>query len=117
MEAIYQTSLEATNTGIKNLKPGVSIKNVWKSMKDYFENTDFVADGQISGHCIGIDIHEFPFIKQDEEFILKPGIVTTMEPGIYILGYGGVRIEDDVLVTKDGPQVLTSFTKELTIVG
>jgi len=53
----------------------------------------------------------------DDPFELQPGMVTTMEPGIYIHGYGGVRIEDDVLITATGPKSLSSFPRELMVVG
>ncbi len=117
MEAIYETARVATQIGIDALRPGVPLREVWQKIRAHFDHSDFAADGQIAGHSIGIDVHEFPFLLPEEDFELTPGLVITMEPGIYILGYGGVRIEDDVLVTQNEPEVLTSFPKELTVIG
>lgn len=64
------------------------------------------------GHGVGLDIHELPFIKNTCEFTYKPGMVVTIEPGIYIPGKGGLRIEDTVLITEDGNEILTGFSKE-----
>lgn len=67
------------------------------------------------GHGLGISVHEFPSINGANEFVLNEGTVFTIEPGIYKTDIAGVRIEDDVVVTNDGVEVLTSFTKELVI--
>ncbi|MNN68310.1 Xaa-Pro dipeptidase [compost metagenome] len=67
------------------------------------------------GHGLGIDVHEYPSIHGQNEALLQEGNVFTVEPGIYIAGLGGVRIEDDIVVTADGVEVLTSFPKKLTI--
>jgi Xaa-Pro aminopeptidase len=118
METQYHTALAANKIGISSLVPGNSISNVWDAITDYYQTTDFAEAGKIGGHGFGIDIHEIPFMNKEVDFTLQPGIVMTMEPGIYILGYGGVRIEDDVLITENGPEVLTSFPKdELRILG
>lgn len=68
------------------------------------------------GHGIGIEGHEHPSMNSHNESLLQEGMTFTVEPGIYIPGFGGVRIEDDVLVTKDGPEVLTSYRKDLKII-
>jgi len=64
------------------------------------------------GHGIGMQIHEAPAIRQNSDAVLQPGMVFTVEPGIYLPGWGGVRIEDDVLVTPNGCEVLTHVQKE-----
>ncbi|TFG36023.1 MAG: aminopeptidase P family protein [Candidatus Aminicenantes bacterium] len=117
MRAIHDAASEATEIGTEALRPGTPIKDVWQTIKNHFDRTEFAPHGEISGHCIGLDVHERPFILADDDFELQPGMVTTMEPGIYIQGYGGVRIEDDVLITPDGPRSLTSFPRELIVVG
>lgn len=67
------------------------------------------------GHGVGLDIHELPRLSPNDHTILKPGMVVTVEPGIYVPGIGGVRIEDTVVVTDEGCQVLTLLPKELPI--
>jgi Xaa-Pro aminopeptidase len=69
------------------------------------------------GHGVGLDIHEEPFLSQNCVRILKEGNVVTVEPGVYLPGWGGVRIEDTVLVTKEGIEILTKSSKELIIIG
>ena len=66
-----------------------------------------------TGHGLGLEIHEPPYIVEGNELILQPGMTFTVEPGIYLPGRGGVRIEDDVLVTEDGCESLTTLPREL----
>ena len=69
-----------------------------------------------TGHGVGLEIHEPPRIARGEQQVLKPGMVITIEPGVYVPGYGGVRIEDMVVVTQTSCEVLTSTTKQLLTV-
>jgi Xaa-Pro aminopeptidase len=69
------------------------------------------------GHGVGLEIHEAPRLSQESSDTLAPGQVVTIEPGIYLAGVGGVRIEDLAIVTDDGVELLTSFPKELIAVG
>jgi Xaa-Pro aminopeptidase len=66
------------------------------------------------GHGIGLQVHEGPAVRPNSETVLEPGMVVTIEPGIYLPGWGGVRIEDDILITPDGYEVLTNVPRELT---
>lgn len=67
------------------------------------------------GHGFGLEIHEQVRLSRESKSVLVPGHVLTVEPGIYIPGFGGVRIEDDVLITDDGVKVLTSSPKDLLL--
>jgi Xaa-Pro aminopeptidase len=71
------------------------------------------AFGHSLGHGIGLEVHESPRLARSNDVPLASGVVVTIEPGIYLAGWGGVRIEDDVLVTADGPRVLTGFSRTL----
>ena len=117
MQSIHDAAREATQIGTEMLQPGTPIQDVWRAINNHFDRTEYAAHSAISGHCIGLDLHERPFILADDPFELQPGMVTTMEPGIYIHGYGGVRIEDDVLITPTGPRPLSTFPRELMVVG
>ena len=70
-----------------------------------------------TGHGIGLDAHEPPYIVAGSEALLQPGMTFTIEPGIYLPGEIGVRIEDDVLITEDGAESLTTFERELVVLG
>ena len=69
------------------------------------------------GHGVGIEVHEFPVLRPTSTDVLAPGNVVTIEPGVYLAGLGGVRIEDLVVVTEDGCDILTTFTKDLVALG
>ena len=73
--------------------------------------------GHGTGHGVGLDVHEDPRVSRRGVERLRPGMVLTVEPGIYLEGRAGVRIEDSVLVTDAGAEALTLFPKELTVVG
>ena len=69
----------------------------------------------VTGHGIGLEVHEGPALSKTSETVLESGMVVTCEPGIYIAGLGGVRIEDDLLITEKGNERLTHSAKELII--
>ena len=71
--------------------------------------------GHSTGHGIGLEVHEGPALSIRSDIILQPGMAVTVEPGIYLPGVGGVRIEDDTIITIDGNEALTHSTKELII--
>ena len=111
---IYQIVLEAQEAAIAAIKPGAAGKKIDKIARDIITRAGFgKAFGHSLGHGVGRDIHEQVSLSQRSDVILKPGMVVTVEPGIYLPGIGGVRIEDDVLVTQTGCRVLSSLPKTL----
>jgi Xaa-Pro aminopeptidase len=113
---IYQVVLEAHDRAIGRVGPGVSCRDVDAAARGYITARgfgDFFGHG--TGHGVGLEVHEKPVISFQSEEILQEGMVVTIEPGIYIPGWGGVRIEDTVCVTGDGCRILTKVPKELMI--
>jgi Xaa-Pro aminopeptidase len=108
----YELVAEAQEAGLDAVQPGASSKNVDSACRNVFE-----AAGRIdeylhgTGHGVGLDIHELPFHNQSTDVELLPGMVVTVEPGLYRGGFGGFRIEDLVLVTENGHRVLTHSPK------
>jgi Xaa-Pro aminopeptidase len=113
LERVYGVVLSAQLQAIKAIRPGASCQDVDSVARGVIEKAGFGRQfGHGLGHGIGLDIHESPRLGQKQKQVLKPGMVVTVEPGIYLPGWGGVRIEDDVLVTKSGHEVLTNVPKE-----
>ncbi|VEF47324.1 peptidase M24 [Bacillus freudenreichii] len=114
---IYETVLKAETAAIELTKPGVKAKLLDQTARKIINDAGY---GEYFphrlGHGLGISVHEFPSMTETNELELKPGMVFTIEPGIYIPGVAGVRIEDDVLVTEDGVEVLTKYPKSLQII-
>ncbi|MFI5459862.1 MAG: M24 family metallopeptidase [Isosphaerales bacterium] len=113
-EAIYRTVLSAQERGIAAIRPGVKAHDVDAEARSVIEEAGF---GRFFyhglGHGLGMDIHEAPRIRKESNVLLEPGMVITVEPGIYLPGWGGIRIEDDVLVTPGGSEVLSHIPKSL----
>lgn len=108
LEKVYAIVLEANKAAIEFVRPGVSVKQVDDVARRIITKAgygDFFGHG--TGHGVGLDIHEKPAVSWREETVVKPGMVFTIEPGIYLPGRGGVRIEDMVAVTKNGCEVLS----------
>ncbi|WP_416150038.1 M24 family metallopeptidase [Salipaludibacillus sp. HK11] len=116
-QEIYETVLKAELASLKISKPGTRVGDLDKAARDIITEAGFgdYFPHRI-GHGMGINVHEFPSMSHLNDAIVKAGMVYTIEPGIYIPGLGGVRIEDDVLVTSDGYETLTKFPKELQII-
>ncbi len=114
LERVYAAVLEANEAGIAAIGPGVVAGEVdavcRRVLEGYGYGEYFVHS---TGHGVGLDIHEGPWVRRDSKDVLEPGHVVTVEPGVYLPGRLGVRIEDMVLVTADGPDVLTHASKEL----
>jgi Xaa-Pro aminopeptidase len=113
MKQIYKVVLDAQTAAIKFLRPGVTTIQADRVARDVIKDAGFDKQfGHGLGHGIGRDIHELPTLrKTGTEEELRPGMIVTVEPGIYLPGEGGVRIEDDVLITHSGCEVLSSLEK------
>jgi Xaa-Pro aminopeptidase len=106
--------LAAQERGIAAIRPGVKAQEVDAEARSVIEQAGFGRFfTHALGHGLGMDVHENPRLRKGSETILEPGMIMTVEPGIYIPDWGGVRIEDDVLVTAEGREVLTSLPKTL----
>lgn len=114
---IYATVKDAHDRAIDSVRAGVKAKKVDAAARACIKKAGFGKYfGHGTGHGVGIDVHELPYISPKSDTVLRAGMVITIEPGIYIPDFGGVRIEDMVLVKDDGFEVLTdSSKKELRI--
>ncbi|HFR6869764.1 TPA: M24 family metallopeptidase, partial [Shigella dysenteriae] len=115
---VYQIVLQAQLAAISAIRPGVRCQQVDDAARrviteagygDYF--------GHNTGHAIGIEVHEDPRFSPRDTTTLQPGMLLTVEPGIYLPGQGGVRIEDVVLVTPQGAEVLYAMPKTVLLTG
>ncbi|EPD54175.1 hypothetical protein HMPREF1210_00160 [Paenisporosarcina sp. HGH0030] len=114
---VYETVRKAEQDAVDAVKPGVRAMDLDKIARDVITEAGY---GEFFthrlGHGLGISVHEFPSVTGNNEMELIEGMVFTIEPGIYDPNITGVRIEDDVVVTKDGVEVLTKYPKELVII-
>jgi len=114
LKEIYQIVLDAELATIQTLRAGISCKEVDDMAHEFISKRGYGPYfGHGTGHGIGLDIHEEPFFAARSVKKLEAGMVMTVEPGIYIPKLGGVRIEDDVLITATGYEVITSAPKNL----
>ena len=114
MEEIYNVVLGAQQAAIEAMKPGAICGDIDKVARDFITEAGFGKQFIHGlGHGLGLDVHEMPSFHKGYEAELKENMVMTVEPGIYFAGMGGVRIEDDILVTADGYRKLSSFPREL----
>ncbi|NMM61386.1 aminopeptidase P family protein [Clostridium sp. P21] len=114
MIKVYNTVLEAQERALKAYKPGVSAIDVDETARGYIREKgygDYFGHGL--GHGVGRQIHEAPSVGYRSTEILKPGMIVTDEPGIYIPGFGGVRIEDLLVITENGSETLSKSPKQL----
>jgi Xaa-Pro aminopeptidase len=111
---IYDVVLQAQLLSIKAIRPGRRVNDVDKVARDYIADAGYAEEFNHSlGHGLGLDIHEPPMVSWRSDEKLKAGMLVTVEPGIYLAGIGGVRIEDDVIVTPKGCRVLTHLSKKM----
>jgi Xaa-Pro aminopeptidase len=114
LKEVYEVVLQAQRQALSVLRAGATAGAVDAAARgviaaagygDYFTHS--------TGHGIGLQVHETPLLKPGSEVVLQAGMVVTIEPGIYLPSWGGVRIEDDVLITADGCEVLTGVPRDL----
>jgi len=114
-EEIHSLILKAQQAAIESIKPGVKMSDVDKAARDIIDKNGY---GEyfihITGHGVGWRYHEFPpLLAPNNDAVLEEGMVTSVEPGVYIPGFGGMRIEDNVAVGKNGADILSTFSREL----
>ncbi|MCA0993542.1 M24 family metallopeptidase [Pseudalkalibacillus hwajinpoensis] len=114
---IYDTVLRALTESLHISKPGTRLGDIDLASRNVISNAGYgdYFPHRI-GHGIGIEVHEFPSLSEKNDSLLQKGMTYTIEPGIYLPDVGGVRIEDDVLVTENGYETLTKYPKELQII-
>ena len=115
---IHKIVQEANAAGRAAGKPGVPCANVDKAARDVIEQAGYgVYFTHRTGHGIGMEGHEEPYMRGDNMQLLEPGMAYTVEPGIYLPGRNGVRIEDNVVVTETGADVLSDMPREIRVAG
>jgi Xaa-Pro dipeptidase len=115
---IYQVVKAANAAGTNAIRPGISCSEIDQAARSEIASAGF---GKYfihrTGHGIGLESHEGPYISDDNQELLAPGMTFTVEPGIYLPNKGGVRIEDNVVITQDGGESLSTFTRELQTIS
>ncbi len=116
LRQVYEVVRRANEAGRAAARPGIEIQEVDRAARKVIANAGY---GEYfthrTGHGLGLDIHEPPFAREGDATILEPGMTFTVEPGIYLPGKGGVRIEDDLVITPTGNESLTTFDRELRV--
>jgi len=114
----YDACLEAQLAAVDGIRPGMTGAEADRLARDVLERWGYGARfGHGLGHGVGLAVHEAPRLSPESEDVLRAGNVITIEPGVYLPGLGGVRIEDLAILRDDGVELLTSFPKELTFVS
>jgi Xaa-Pro aminopeptidase len=114
LRKVYGVVLTAQLAAIDAIRPGVTCEEVDRVARKIISKAGFgKAFGHGLGHGTGLEIHEAPRLAEGQKTKLQPGMIVTVEPGIYLPGWGGVRIEDDILVTRTGHEVLSNVPKQL----
>jgi Xaa-Pro aminopeptidase len=111
---VYEVVREANARAIAGIRPGMTGADADRLAREYIADRGFGAEfGHGLGHGLGLDTHEGPRLSRTADAPLREGVVVTIEPGIYRAGWGGVRIEDDILLMPLGARVLTTYRREL----
>jgi len=113
---VYDVVKQAHDLGISMIRPGIACREVDEAVRRHIEANGF-GDyfGHGTGHGVGLEVHEPPRLARNSDAVLEPGMVVTVEPGIYIPGKGGVRIEDLVLVRQHDCEILSQVPKDLRV--
>ena len=115
LREVYDVVLRAQAQGIAAIRPGVKTGDVDAAARKVIADAGYGDQFTHSiGHGLGMEVHEAPIMRPGSEIVMQAGMVVTVEPGIYLTGWGGIRIEDDVLVTPDGCEVLTSVARDFS---
>ena len=114
---IYEIVNKARAEAIKSISKGIEAKKIDAGARNLIKQSGYYENfGHATGHGVGMDVHELPKINMKSEEIIKSGMVFTIEPGIYIEGFGGIRIEDMVAVRDNSVELLTTLSTELEII-
>jgi Xaa-Pro aminopeptidase len=114
LEDIYAIVLRAQEAALRTVRPGAAARDIDAAARSVIAEAGYGDNfGHGLGHGFGLQIHEAPWVRPNSETPIEAGMVFTLEPGIYLPGWGGVRIEDDVLVTPDGVERLTHLPRDL----
>jgi Xaa-Pro aminopeptidase len=117
-EEIYEVTLRAQQAALAAVRPGAIGREVDAVVRNIIRGAGYGAHfGHGLGHGVGLEIHEPPRLNMESETVLEPGMIVTVEPGIYLPRRGGVRIEDLVAVTADGCTVLTQSSTQLRVLS
>ncbi|OPA81323.1 Xaa-Pro dipeptidase [Paenibacillus selenitireducens] len=113
---IYDVVLEAQLHALEHIRPGMTGAEADALTRDIITRYGYGDNfGHSTGHGLGMEVHESIRVAKGSDMILKPGMVVTVEPGIYLPGIGGVRIEDDIVITDTGIKILTHSTKDYLV--
>jgi Xaa-Pro aminopeptidase len=116
--SVFHIVRDAQEKALESVKQGVDVAHLDRIARDYITENGFAKEfGHPLGHGLGLDVHSFPRVTQNLSYKLPANTVITVEPGIYIPGWGGIRIEEDVRVTPDGAEILTTLPREIFEVG
>jgi Xaa-Pro aminopeptidase len=115
---IFQIVRDAQRKALDAVRAGVSVAELDRIARNHINDAGYGSEfSHPLGHGLGLDVHSFPRVTQSLDYRLPADTVITIEPGIYIPGWAGIRLEDDVRVTPDGAEILTSLPRELIEVG
>lgn len=120
-EKMYQATLEAQELALDYLKThtkeGFDVKKVQELANSHLRKVGFTNIPHAIGHGVGLQVHESPTLSPVSDSVIKPGMIVTVEPGVYVPQLGGIRIEDTVLIIPDGIEILTKSAKEMLVLN